>query len=83
MFLLTNDKNITPRIRRPAAQSPQRPEVYFIRYKDQAAAGGFGGVSGGSSLGLSGGSGIGGGAISTFGGGANAGAILSTAYGAP
>ncbi len=73
-----------------AARGPQKPEVYFIRYKGagqgagSGGAGGLslGGLSGGSSLGLSGLGGLGGG-ISTLGGGFSSGATLSTAYGAP
>lgn len=63
------------RIRGPSPTQPAKPEVYFIRYKnegeEQAAGGNFGGAVGTFNSGSSG-----------FSGSSNGGS-LSTAYGAP
>ncbi len=64
VLLKKGENSADVKIRRPAAQAPQKPEVYFIRYGGQQAqgySGGAGGSSGSSSGGSIGGGSIGGG----------------------
>ncbi|CAL8127078.1 unnamed protein product [Orchesella dallaii] len=88
VLLKKGEANSDIKVRGPAPTRPTKPEVYFIRYKDQAAGGAGGGSSGGIG-GLSGGIGglSGGFGGSSFGGssGSSFGSSrgVSTAYGAP
>jgi len=96
VLLKKDDSASNIKIRRPQAQAPKKPEVYFIRYKNEAEAqqalGGLGGQAGGlggqgglggSSFGAGSSSGFGAGSSSAGGypGGASQGSRPSTQYG--